>query len=185
MRNKINLPKMWLCTCCPRILLLLKTHQEHSITHVTKTSIPWPWSLTCIRLGCRASSLPSSSSTVRQFDPPDHYRPCPFLHLHLRSGCVLSLGCPPLPHRLASSQELPLPSRLHPSLLESSLLYNLFFYVSPRGDFARSCTFVLFSWVRFYFPSILEPVRIPYCISVFRRAPSTHRHLLCFVFLPG
>lgn len=93
MRNKMNLPKTWLCTGHP-LILLLKTRQELSMTHVTKTFIPWPWSLTCICLGCRASSLPRSSSTARQFDPLDRYRPCPFLHLRLCSGCVLSLGRP-------------------------------------------------------------------------------------------
>lgn len=63
----MNLPKTWLCTCCPLISLLLKTHQELSINHMTKTnSITWLSSLTGI---CLLEFFSTQLLQYSQFDP--------------------------------------------------------------------------------------------------------------------
>lgn len=109
-RNKMNLPNTWPCTHHPPpISVLLRMHQELSITHMAQRKfLTGPVSLTCFWLGCWNFSQPRPCTTVRQCA---HciITGLPCLTLHLCLGCVPSLACPlSLPHGLAPSQDDPL-----------------------------------------------------------------------------
>lgn len=176
----MNLPKMWLCTHRPLFL---------SCSKPTKSS-PLPTWQSLSSITCSSSRPPEllSASLLHHIQTLDPYRPCPVLHLCLCSGLLPPTLHGPIPRASSSLRR--------PSLSESSLFHDPFLYISPIQNFGQSRIFALFSWVRFLFPTLLEEVRIHYCVSSVQKGalhtqtPPWSRfadgeHRGCFLFLPG
>lgn len=120
-RNQMNLPNTWLCTCHPLVSLLLKTLRELSITHTAKIKFQNLALESGLGLPVGTSLHPGPPAQPASLTPivtgPAHSRLCWAVSL---AWAALSLTTPSLSHGVRPS------SVSHPSGILQSCVLALF-----------------------------------------------------------